>query len=430
MSISWPWIWWIGGIILGIFLITLLIVYVRGFFHRWSQYKLINLPSPKDPNFAFTIASLSDSFLTQGKVTQFWVGADQINAARLEAIKQAKESIQFETFVMTQGSRAADFASALKKKASSGVRVQLIADSYGAKSLPKQYWRELEATGVEVRFFNKFTWRDPFYYLRRNHRKLLLIDQEIVLIGGAGVSNYWDGLAEIGDTAPWLDYEVCLEGLIVSRLKGIFLQHWLDTGGVVDLAVENLQPYPSDDPTMLITSGEDPSYRDSGIRAVFQSLICAAQKRIWILSPYFLPSPNTRKLLDRAKRKGIDVRIITMSVRCDKRFVYYTARELYEDLFAAGVEIYEYQPSMMHAKVLLIDERWVSFGSANFDPRSFFENDELNLATSEPHFIRTIETFFHQALTESKLVTRREWQRRPLRDRLLGRFWLLFYWLL
>lgn len=419
---------WVGSITLIVALVTLLIMYFRGTFRPRLKFPVKNLPSPAADNFAFTVANLSDSFITQGKATGFWVGADNINVARLEAIRSAKSSIKFETYTMSPGRRANDFAEAIAQQALAGVRVQLIADNFGAKSIPQKYWQRLRAAGVDVRIFNRFTWRYPLEHLKRNHRKLLLIDQQVALIGGAGVSDDWDGLEKIGDTAPWLDYEVCFQGPVVARLTGIFLQHWLDAGGTADFSEEALNPSQSNEPTVLVTSGEDPTYRDSAIRALYQSLIRAAKKRVWIASPYFLPNTNTREILVSAKRQGIDVRILTMGQHSDKRFIHYTSRELYDNLLTGGIEIYEHQPSMMHAKIMLIDDNWFSLGSANFDPRSFFHNDELNLSTSDEHLSQQIERFFLEAFARSYCVSRRDWQRRKLWERLIGRFWLLFYW--
>ncbi|MDY7012504.1 MAG: phospholipase D-like domain-containing protein, partial [Cyanobacteriota bacterium] len=283
--------------------IVLLILYVRGFFRRHESYRVENLPSPAAPPFAITVASLSDSFLERARVTGFWVEAEQIFPARLEAISSAEQSIEFETYIMTPGRRADDFARAVAQKARQGVQVRVLADCYGAKSIPRSYWRNLRSAGVEVRIFNPFSWRDPFYYLRRNHRKLLLIDRQKAFIGGAGVSDDWDRSEEEGEKRPWFDYEVEFRGEVIARLNGLFLQHWLDAGGTVDLS--GVQPQPNangEGAIALISAGEDPTWRDSGLRSLYQALIQAARERVWLSSPYFLPDRNTREVLIAAKR--------------------------------------------------------------------------------------------------------------------------------
>ena len=420
----------IAGIIVAIAVVILLILYFKGVFRHRQHYQIFNVPSPDAPNFGLTIAGLSDSFITSGEITGFWVEADQIQPARLEAIQRAQHTILFETYKMSPGERADAFAAALMERSQAGVKVMVLVDAYGARSVPKRYWKQLESNGIEVRFFQSWSWRSPLDYLKRSHRKLLLIDDEIVLIGGAGISDDWDGVPEQGDKASWRDFEVRFQGAVVSRLKSLFLQHWLDAGETVDL-----KEYPiisatasRNQPTMLVTSGEDPSYRDSSIRSLYQTLIMAATRRVWIASPYFLPFFDTRQLLIAAKQRGVDVRILTMSEKTDKLFVCYAGRELYRELLSQGVEIYEYQLSMMHGKVMLIDDQWVSLGSANFDPRSFWQNDELNLSTAQLELSQQVRQFLQNSFSQSRSVTKRDLKRRSLREKLVGKFALIFYW--
>lgn len=421
-----PMLRWSGGVILAATVVILFILYFRGTFRDRIQYKIRNVPAPKAPRFSLALASLSNSIVTRGCATGFWVESEAINAARIEAIKSAQHSIHFETFFMTPGSRANNFAAAIAQQAQAGVEVQIIVDQYGTKTLPKRYWQRLRAAGVNISFFNDFNWRAPIDYFARSHRKLLIIDGEFALIGGAGVSNYWDGLDNIKDTVPWLDFELCFEGEVVAALEGMFMQHWTYVQGMADLSATTFHPQSNGDYTMLVTAGDDPSYRASSVKALFQTSIHAATKRLWISSPYFLPDANLRAALIIAKKKGVDVRILTNGSQCDKKFVYYASCEIYGDLLAAEIEIYEYQPSMMHAKALLLDDCWVSTGSANFDPRSFFHNDELDISTGEPQLVRNIEQFFRQGFSKCKLINIKDWQKRSLWKRILGRIVLFF----
>ncbi|MGB3509440.1 MAG: phospholipase D-like domain-containing protein [Microcoleaceae cyanobacterium] len=424
MQIS-SWILLIAGIILGIALIVLIILYCFGFFRGKVKYHIKNFPTPETPNFLFTIATLTNSLITEGKITGFWVGSSDIFAARLDAIRNAKYSIQFETYIMTPGRRANDFAEAIIERAKAGVRIQMIVDAYGAKSLPKSYWKKLELVGVEVRVFNPLNSRAILQYLNRTHRKLLIIDGELVLVGGAGISDDWDGINEL---APWLDYEVSFEGGIAAKLKGIFQKHWLDLEGIVDFSKEPLNPPQFERQQLLVSVGENPNYKNSPIRNLFKTSILSAKERIWIASPYFLPNPTSAQLMINARQRGVDVKILTMGKRTDKKFIHHTSRELYGNLLKGGIEIYEHQPSMMHAKIILVDKNWVSIGSSNFDPRSFFRNDELNISQLDRQFARQIEEFFIHGFSQSLLISKNQLRRRKLWERIVGRFWLLFYW--
>jgi cardiolipin synthase A/B len=412
---------WFGVSVLILGLLLILVFYFRGAFRDYIDYRAINVPSPDEQRFAVALASVSNSLSTTGCVTDFWFEANEIQPARLEAIQSAKRCIHFETFFMTPGRRANNFAAACIERATAGVDVQLVVDHYGTKELPDTYWKQLKAAGVEVRFFKPFSWKAPFDYAGRTHRKLLLIDGKVALIGGAGISDYWDGQQKFGDRAPWFDFEFRLEGAVVSVLEGMFMQHWTSAGGTVDLSAENFNPSPPIHPMILVTPGEDPSYRSSSIRALFTTAILASQEKVWISSPYFLPDHQSRQALIEVKKRGVDVRILTCGPHNDKKLVYYASIELYGDLLKAGIKIHEHQPSMLHAKCLLIDNQWISAGSANFDPRSFFHNEELNISTAEPQMVKHIERLFHTGFEHSKLVTMTDWRTRRLWKRAIGR---------
>ncbi|MGF1568872.1 MAG: phosphatidylserine/phosphatidylglycerophosphate/cardiolipin synthase family protein [Nodosilinea sp.] len=397
-------------------------------FRQDGHFNLAGVPAGR-ANFAFTLAAISDSQLTYGTATRFDSDIAAIQQARLEAIAQAQHSIQFETFKMSPGRRAKDFSTALQERAQQGVKIQLLADSYGAESLPREYWTSLENAGVEIRFFNPFSWRSPVDFLRRNHRKLLIIDQATALIGGAGISDFWDGEEPATTNNPWFDFEVHWQGEAVGWLTGLFWQHWLDAGGKVDLAAH--QPRGStEEPCsqILVTAGEDPTPQNSPIRSLFQASILAAKARIWMASPYLLPDQMTCTMLSQARQRGVDVRVLTMGPHNDKPYVYYTSRQHFGPLLKSGVKLHEYQPSMMHAKVILIDNDWVSLGSANLDPRSFFHNDELNLGTDHAALIQSVEAFFDQGFAQSQLIQLKDWENRPWQQKVLGKLFSLGYW--
>ncbi|QIZ73335.1 phospholipase D-like domain-containing protein [Oxynema aestuarii] len=423
-------IWWMGGSAIGIFALIFFVLYIRGTFRDRVEYKIEHLPNPEAEYFPLAIASLSNSVVTSGYCTDFWNDPDRIQRARLEAIQKARRTIHFETFFMTPGRRANDFADAIADRAIAGVEVKLIVDDYGTSQLPKSYWQRLQNAGVKIRIFNAFNWKAPANYAGRSHRKLLLVDGELGLVGGAGISDRWDGWPKIGDTQPWFDCEFRLEGAIVSVLEGMFLQHWTYCGGQGNLSKEMFIPHEDSEnnPQFIVTPGANPSYRSSGIRALFQTAIIAARKRIWLASPYFLPDPNSRKMLVAARNRGIDVQILTTSQRCDKQFVYYASYETYGKLLKAGIKIHQHQPSMLHAKLLLIDDCWVSTGSANFDPRSFFHNDELDFSSGDRTLVGYVQKAFEEGFARSQTVSFSDWKARSLEQRLMGRLVSFIQW--
>lgn len=403
-------------------------LYMRGIFRESVTFDLISISSDS-PNFGISLASISDSHLTYGTSVHFYSDIDKIQAARLDAIATAQHLIQFETFKMSPGKRAADFSTALQEQARKGVTVQLLADSYGAKELSADYWYSLRNAGVEVRFFNPFSWRSPVEFLRRNHRKLLIVDQTTALIGGAGISDFWDGEVPAETSEPWFDFEVHWQGEAIGLLTGLFWQHWLDAGGRVDLR-DHLpqQSSKANSHPVLVTSGEDPTPQNSPIRSLFQTCVLSAKERLWIASPYLLPDQATCDMLAIARDRGVDVRVLTMGPHNDKSYVYYTCRAHYGPLLKSGIKLHEYQLSMMHAKIILIDHTWVSMGSANLDPRSFFHNDELNVCTKNELLVEQVETLFQQGFENSQLIQYQDWKRRPLKQKILGQLFNISYW--
>ncbi|MGF1458672.1 MAG: phosphatidylserine/phosphatidylglycerophosphate/cardiolipin synthase family protein [Leptolyngbyaceae cyanobacterium] len=408
-------------------LVVLGIAYWHGTFRRHPHFCLQGMPSDS-PHLIKTFASMSDSLITQGDPVAFRSSIEEIQAFRLTLIEQAKDLIQFETFKMSPGRRADDFADALCRRAIAGVTVQILVDSYGAHELPESYWKRLTQAGVELRFFNPFSARSPQDFLQRNHRKLLIVDQKTALVGGAGISDMWDG-KDGKSHHPWYDFEIQWRGQVVGLLSGFFWQHWLTAGGPVDLRnhVPELAVVDREIP-VLVTPGEAPSVGDSPIRSLFQLCIASAQQRLWLASPYLLPDHYTCRVLREACQQGVDVRILTMGPMSDKDYVYYTSRLRYGLLLESGVQIYEFQPSMMHGKVILIDQNWMSFGSANLDPRSFFHNDELNLCAYTPELMAQVETFFVNGFEQSERVDYQQWQQRSLQERVIGRVCHCLYW--
>ena len=434
--------WWLLIATLIITIALFIGFYLRGAFRDRITYKVRHAPKPDDPQFPFTLASITNSFITNGVITDFWNEPDAIQQARLDAISKAQRTIDFETFFMTPGKRADDFAAALAERASAGVEIRLIVDDYGTKDISDKYWRRLRGAGVKVSFFNPFNWRAPLDYAGRTHRKLLLIDGEFGLVGGAGISDLWDGVEKKDDTQPWLDVEMRLEGEIVSYLEGVFSQHWTFGDGTADLSTVKFQNFhcrdrhqdnkDNDDKQqnlMLVVPGANPRIRFSPIKSFkYNSLLCA-RKRIWLASPYFLPDENSMDLLVAAKQSGLDVRILTTSVRSDKKPVYYASYEHYGKLLKGNVDIYEFQPSMTHAKLLLIDDLWATTGSANFDPRSFSHNEELDVCTAQPILVEGIKDTFEKGFAQSKQVTYKEWKQRSLiKHRILGNVVDFFQW--
>ncbi|MGD2179623.1 phospholipase D-like domain-containing protein [Lusitaniella coriacea] len=424
---------WVLIVLLVLIAIVFIGFYLRGAFRDRVRYEVKNAPSPDDPYFPYILASTTNSFVTKAFISDFWNEPSQIQQARIDAIAQAQHTINFETFFMTPGKRADDFAAAIAERAADGVKVRLIVDCYGTKDIPKQYWQRLQKVGVKISFFNSFKWKAPLDYAGRTHRKVLIIDSQFALIGGAGISDLWDGKEKEDDTQPWLDVELRLEGDAIGILEGIFSQHWTFDDRTADFARSKFEKIDDNCEKQhhltIIVPGVNPKIRFSPIQTFKYNNIIFAKKRIWLASPYFLPDRHSIDLLVAAKQRGVDVRILTTSKRSDKKPVYYASYEHNGKLLKGGVEVHEFEPSMTHAKMLLIDDLWVTTGSANFDPRSLIHNEELDICTSQPDIVQAIKDTFEKGFAQSKSITYKEWKQRSLfKHRILGNIVKFFQW--
>ncbi|MDB5098800.1 MAG: phosphatidylserine/phosphatidylglycerophosphate/cardiolipin synthase [Cyanobacteria bacterium RYN_339] len=368
-----------------------------------------------DPDFLPTLEGLTNSSSRRIHAFELLTETAGIYAAMVAAIAAAQRTVTLETYLFWSGQVADTFVEALCDRARAGVAVKLLFDADGSRHLSRATVKQLRAAGCELRFFRPFRWRQPVQYNHRTHRKLLVIDGVVGFTGGIGVADMWLG------PPPWLEVMARLEGGVVGILQGAFFQNWVIAGGALDLGPRYF-PVIQDDlakPLGMVTNSA-PIWGDSMVRLLYYAAICSSQRQLWLMSPYFLPGEDTIEALCERARAGVDVRLVVPGPARDKSLPYFASRRLYGDLLEAGVQIYEYQPAMLHAKAMVVDGRWCTFGSTNFDPRSFFLNSELNVSVTDPQVAAAFLAFFEGALARSERVTLAAWRTRPLHDRLIG----------
>lgn len=402
----------------------LLVLYLAGGFQRPSVVSLEVPTDVSEQRRQRLLQGLTSSIAVSGRPTSFWSDIDAIYRARLELTRSATQSIDFETYIITPGRRADAFADAIVERAEAGVRVRILADAFGSRKMPDHYWQRLRTSGVQVSLYRPFDWRAPLTYNARTHRKLLLVDGRKAMIGGAGVSDQWDGEPD-RDRSPWRDLEIALEGPVVTVLEGLFLQNWILETREVGLAVPTAPPASSDEP-LLLTRGSF-SLQSSNLGTLYHFHLATAQRRVWLAAPYFLPNASVYQGLLDAARRGLDVRVLTMGEKNDKAFVYRASRRLYGPLLRAGVRIYEYQPGMMHAKAVMVDHNRVIAGSANLDARTLLLNDELVVSYRSPWLGDRVEAFFEQSFSRSHRVELEEWRSEAWHEKLMGESALLLH---
>ncbi|MNS27075.1 putative cardiolipin synthase YwiE [compost metagenome] len=380
------------------------------------RYTLEEPGNMGQPGFVHTLVGLTSS--PERPVTQarLYGDVDEIYDSMLEAIHGAQHTITFETYLFWSGTITDRFVEAFGERARAGVKVKLLLDADGSRFLTRRTLQALKDSGCDVRMFRPFLWYQPVQYNHRTHRKLLVVDGKVGFTGGIGISDIWYG------PPKWLEVMVRLEGGVVGLLQGAFFQNWVIAGGALCLG-DDFFPEIEDDPhakAMAMVTTSSPIWGDSSMRLLYYSSIASAQKTLYLITPYFLPNWDTIAALGAAAARGVDVRLLLPGPRNDKALPYFASRRLYGLLLAAGVRIYEYMPSMMHAKAMVIDGRWVTLGSTNFDPRSFFLNSELNMSIDDPGFASEMESFFMQALAQSKEQHYHEWRKRGLKEHVLG----------
>jgi len=345
-----------------------------------------------------------------GNLFQLLDGGGEFFAQMLQAIEAAAGSVLLEMYLVRSGAITTLFIAALAAAARRGARVRVVFDAFGALGLVRADRRRLLEAGVELRFFNPLQLRKRLGNLLRDHRKILVTDGCAAFVGGAGLT---DEFAQ-GPRGAWREVMVRIEGPVVADWHRAFARTWRRCGAELDVAVPVCPPHAHGAAGRLaLSEARQHSVLASGVIARIDS----AARRAWIMSAYFVPSRRFRKALRRAARRGVDVRLLMPGPRTDHPWVRQAARRFYGKLLRSGVRIFEYQPHMLHAKVILCDD-WVSLGSSNLDRWSFRWNLEANQEVADPRFADTVAALFEGDLRVSRALSRRYWRQRAWLDRL------------
>jgi cardiolipin synthase len=345
--------------------------------------------------------------------------------AELDAIRSARQHVNIEAYIFQKGEVTRRFLAALTERASAGVQVNMVVDAVGSFTTGVRYFRDLCAAGGRVHFYHPIRWYNLPRINNRSHREMIVVDGRVGFVGGAGFGDHW--LLRHGRGRPkprWRDTMFRVQGPVVRDLQAAFAENWLETSGEVLADMDYFRWCEAGGDTAAMVVASSPSTgRSARNRMIFQTLLASAQTSIHITTPYFLPDRYARAELVRAVReRGVDLKVIVPGKHSDHFLTRVSSRRLFGKLLRAGARIYEYKPSMLHAKILLVDGMWSVVGSSNFDHRSFGINDEVNLAVFDPELTLRLEKDFADDLAHSRAVTYREWSRRSLLER--GHEWL------
>ena len=368
-----------------------------------------------DPRFLHVAGVLLGPPVVGGNRYRVLRNGDEIFPAMLDAIAGARRSVSFETYIYWSGEIGRRFADALAERARAGVPVHVLLDWVGSSKMDEALLDEMRRAGVQVLKYHPPHWSHLGRLNNRTHRKLLIVDGRVGFTGGVGIAEKWTGHAQ--DPDHWRDTHVRVEGPVAAQMQAVFLDNWIKSTGQVlvgDAYFPDIGPV-GDGLAQVFSSS--PTGGSESMELMMLLAITSAQRTIRISNSYFVPNELALKALTDARARGVKVQIIVPGPWIDTETVRSASRATWGRLLDAGVEIYEYQPTMFHCKVLVVDDYLVSVGSTNFDNRSFRLNDEANLNVYDAAFARQQSAIFEEDRARTKRVTRADWERRPWTER-------------
>jgi len=347
---------------------------------------------------------------TQGNQVDVLRNGDEIFPAMLAAIQEATHTVDFCTYVYWTGGIADRFAAALAERARAGVRVRVLLDAIGAAQMSRDLIDAMQEAGCDVAWFREVRNTTPGALNRRTHRKVLVCDEDVAFTGGVGIAGEWEGDARNPD--EWRDTHFRVRGPAVDGLRASFVSEWAETGGALFDEHDRFpeQPTPGSSTVQVVRCPSVIGW--SEIATVVTGLLSVATRRINLTTAYFVPDEHMLSLLTDAAARGVRVDVLLPGDHTDKRIVQIAGEADYADLLEAGVNVWRYAPTMIHAKILTVDGLVACVGSANYDPRSFGLNEEANLVVFDADLVAVLDGHFAEDLSRSERVDPEEWARR------------------
>ncbi|MCD2469347.1 phospholipase D-like domain-containing protein [Streptomyces sp. MBT42] len=352
---------------------------------------------------------------TEGNSLTALRNGDEIFHAMLAAIRGAEHTVDMMTFVYWRGDIAHEFAEALAERARAGVRVRLMLDGFGSRLIEKEELDLMSEAGVDVSWFRKPLLLSPLKQNHRCHRKVLVIDERTAFTGGVGIAEEWCGDAR--NENEWRDTHVQVTGPAVDGLAAAFAQNWAECHDELfddrDRFVDG--EHRGDSVVQVVRGSASFGWQD--MQTLIRVVLESAEERVRLTTAYFAPDSYFTGLLCAAARRGVAVEILLPGPHTDKRVCQLAGQRYYEDLTACGVKIYQYQPTMLHAKTITVDGIASLVGSTNFNRRSLDHDEEVMLAVLDREFTATLDGHFDEDRSKSERIQRGRWKRRDLLQR-------------
>jgi len=369
----------------------------------------------RDLAFLQTMHALTGTPMSDGNLVTILKNGIEIFPSMLAAIRDAKHTINLEFYIYWDGEIGRKFAEALAERARGGVQVKVVLDAVGSVQMSQSLIDFMARNGIDLEWYHPLRWYTISTLNHRTHRKLLVVDGRIGFSGGVGIADEWLGDADSKN--HWRDTVARVEGPVVTQMQSAFMDNWVKSRGELLTGLDYFPALANAGPHLAQILKSSPTEGSSTVKLLYIISIVSAVKSIYISNAYFVPDADTIRALEGAVRRGVDVRVIVPGEFTDVPIVRQASRWHYELLLRRGIRIFEYQPTMMHAKTMVVDGAWSTIGSSNFDDRSFRLNDEVNINVYNDDVAAQMEAMFHADLARSEEVTLRKWFRRGWLDK-------------
>jgi cardiolipin synthase A/B len=409
--------WWLNTLA-GIGAVAVVSVIVTLFFsfgRRPTDLTVTAVPPVGSPEFMASVAGVSGGPVRAGGTVEYLANGDGFFPVMLNDFKQAKKTINFLVYIWEDGQVSDQVIPVLAERARAGVEVRILLDGLGAMKAPEDKMKDLEKAGVKIATFRAARLGKLTRFHKRNHRRAIVIDGVTGFTGGSAIGDKWVGNADTEER--WRDSMVRVTGPLAATVQSAFVSDWAFTTGEIltgsaFFPVESLDTPPGAERVLHTGVASAPSNEDYPLRLFFVQTFASARQRLYITTPYFVPDESMRRVVAERAKAGVDVRILLPDEHTDAKLIRRTSHSYFEDLLSAGVRIYEYQPTMMHGKTVVVDGRWSVVGSANMDVRSKELNHENVLGILDAPFGATLERVFMEDLAKSQEFKLEEFRKR------------------
>jgi cardiolipin synthase len=422
------WSWWVWAAIAAAF-----VYFDRSYtalgFAIWGVLAYLFAPRERAPTYGLehdfgiesdeflpTIAGATDAHFLGGNSFDIYNNGDEFYPAMIDAVNRAEVSITIEAYIYWAGDIGRLFAQSLAAKAREGLAVKILLDYVGSATIGNEILELLERGGCEVRWYNPIRWYNLGLVNNRTHRKSLIIDGVVGFTGGAGIADHWMGKAE--DPDHWRDIQVRIQGPAVQTLQTGFARNWLQTTGELITGSNFYPPHERYGELSIQSILSSPETGSSTVRIMYYLSITCARRSILIANPYFVPDSVAIETLIEARQRGAEVKIMVTGKYNDVKVTRLNSVRLYGRLLEAGVEIYEYNRTMLHHKYMVCDDVWSTVGTTNFDNRAFALNEENNVCIYDHAVAAEFRRIFVADLEACERITLEAWRARPLAQKI------------